>query len=211
MTDRLSLYNNALTRHLGERRLGSLTEERGPRRQLDEIWDAGFVDDCLEQGLWNFAMRSMKVEFSESIEPPFGYQRAFDHPDDMIRIASVCEDEYYWTPLLKYQDEGAFWFCDLDAIFIRFVSNGADYGNDLANWPLSFTRWAEGYMATQAVEIVTKSKTNLEKLEKKVNKLLITARGRDAMKDPTRFTPEGTFVQSRRSHRRYRRSTFVSN
>jgi hypothetical protein len=37
---KLKLYNDALG-ILGERRLASLTENREPRRVLDEVWDAG--------------------------------------------------------------------------------------------------------------------------------------------------------------------------
>ena len=200
MATQLGLYNEALTRHLGERRIATLTEERGPRRQLDDIWDHGFIKSVLEAGQWNFAMRTVKVDFSTSIDPEFGYIRAFDHPDDLVRVVAVCQDEYFNRPILRYQDEGAFWFCDYDDIYVRYVSNGASYGGDIANWPESFTRWAAGYMATQAVSLVTKSKTDPEKLEKKVKKLKINAQSIDAMRDPTRFAPEGRWTSSRRGN-----------
>ena len=39
-SDRLDVYNGAL-RRLGSRRLASLTENREPRRVLDDIWNNG--------------------------------------------------------------------------------------------------------------------------------------------------------------------------
>ena len=197
MADQLNLYNEALTVYLGERKLASLTEERGPRRHLDDVWDRNFVDTVLEQGYWNFAMRTAKIEFTPSVEPPFGYTRAFDHPSDMVRVASVCQDEFFKRPLLNMQDDAAYWFCDFDEIYVRWVSNDDTHGNDLANWPQSFTRWAAGYLALQSVAQITQGKIDAEKLDRKVNKLLIRARSVDAIKDPTKFTPEGRWASSR--------------
>lgn len=197
MADQLGLYNEALTVFLGERKLASLTEERGPRRHLDDIWDRNFVDTVLEQGLWNFAIRTIKSEYSPSVEPPFGYTRAFDHPDDMVRVVSVCQDEFFKRPLLNMQDDAAYWFCDFDEIYVRYVSNDSTLGNDLANWPPSFTRWAAGHLALLSAKLITQGKTDMRELKRDVKKLLIEARSRDAMKDPTRFTPEGRWTSSR--------------
>jgi hypothetical protein len=57
---RLGLYNDALTLHLGERRLAGITENTEPRRILDAAWDRSGQPDggpihCLELGYWNFA------------------------------------------------------------------------------------------------------------------------------------------------------------
>ena len=197
MADQLNLYNEALTTFLGERELATLEEARGPRFQLDGVWDRGFIDSLLEQGQWNFAMRTMKLDFSNSIEPAFGYQRAFEKPDDLVLITSIGSDEYFGQPLLQYQDEAAFWFCDLESIYIRYVSNDAEYGNDLGNWPPSFERWAAGVLAERSTQLITQNKINPEKLAKAVNKLAMKAKSVDAMKNPTTFPPDGRWVSSR--------------
>lgn len=202
MADRLNLYNEALTTFLGERSLATLTENRGPRRQLDGIWDRNFITSLLQQGQWNFATRTLKLEASESIEPAFGYKFAYEKPIDLVRITYICRDELFNYPLTEYQDESSFWFADYDVIYVRYVSDDNDYGNDLANWPENFTRWAAGVLAERSTQLITQNKVNPEKLAAAVKKLLLDAKNTDAMKDPTRFTPPGRWTSSRHWGRR---------
>lgn len=202
MADQLNLYNEALTEHLGERRLATLTENRGPRRQLDGIWDRDFIDALLEEGQWNFAMRTLKLEASTSIEPDFGRKFAFEKPLDLVRISYICRDELFRYPLTEYDDESFFWFSDFDVIFIRYVSNDNEYGNDLGVWAPNFTRWAAGVLALRSTKLITQNKIDKAKLEKDVDKLLLKAKNTDAMKDPTKFTPPGRWTSSRRWGRR---------
>ena len=131
-TTRLKLYNEALITFLGERALGSLAENREPRRVLDAVWDNGAIDYCLEQGLWNFATRAQQITYSPSVEPPFGYRYAFTKPDDYVRTAAVCSDERFNCPLTQYADEGGFWFADLDTLYVKYVSDDDQYGYDLS-------------------------------------------------------------------------------
>lgn len=202
MADRLNLYNEALTTFLGERSLATLAENRGPRRQLDGIWDRNFIDSLLEEGQWNFASRTLKLGASTSIEPDFGYQYAYEKPLDLVRVTYISRDEFNKFPLLSYQDEAAFWFSDYDEIYVRYVSNDNAYGNDLENWPQNFTRWAAGVLAERSTQLITQNKINSEKLEIKVAKLLLKAKNVDAMKDPTRTLPAGRWTTSRSGSRR---------
>src|SRR3989304_2928798 len=104
MASRLSLYNQALTEHLEERRLVSLTENREARRVMDDVWDGPTIKGCLSAGLWNFAIRSAMYAASPSIEPDFGYRYAFDKPTDWVRTAAVASDEYFKEPLTEFND-----------------------------------------------------------------------------------------------------------
>ena len=117
MADKLLLFNNALLL-CGERTIGSLTEARESRRLLDAVYDGGANKTCLEAGLWNFATRSLKIEFDPSIDPDFGFQRAFEKPSDWCRTGTVSVDEYFGIPLKGFQfsDEGGFWFADIDTL-----------------------------------------------------------------------------------------------
>jgi hypothetical protein len=197
MTTRLGLYNGAL-RLCGERKLASLTENREPRRLLDDIWDDGLIDYCLEQGLWNFAMRTVKIDYSPSVEPPFGYIRAFDKPSDFIRLAGIASDEYFSHPLTRYEDEAGFWFADLDVLYLRYVSNDDAYGNDLSLWPQTFTKWVEAYMASELAPRLNND-VDSDKLNKTAKQRLTDARSKDAMNEPARFPPAGAWVGSRGS------------
>jgi len=201
---KLKLYNNALMRHLGEGTLSSLSDEVESRRALDEVYDSGGIDYLLEQGLWNFAMRASKFEYTPSVTPAFGYNYAFEKPTDIIRLVSMCSDEHFEVPLLSYLDEVGYWFSDMNYIYVKYVSNDAEYGTDFSNWPETFSRFAEAWFASQVCERLTHSTTRIERLlggryDKigLVRRLLIDARSKDAMKDPTRFLPAGRFVSSR--------------
>jgi hypothetical protein len=137
MTTKLQLYNNALLL-CGERALGSLTEEREPRRLLDQVYDTDGIKKCLEMGQWKFAMRTIQIDYDPDVSPTFGYQRAFDKPTDWVVTSSVCSDEYFRAPLLQYTDEAGYWYADLNTIYVRYVSDDAQYGKNIGSWPGSF-------------------------------------------------------------------------
>lgn len=195
---KLQIYNGAL-RLLEERKLSSLSENREPRRVLDDIWDEGAIDACLEMGLWNFATRSVKAEYSPSVEPPFGLAFAFDKPTDWIQTAAVCYDAHYTTPCIQYVDEAGYWFADVDTLYIKYVSNLNTYGADLSLWPQSFAKMVQAYMALEAVGRITGNKTDRQVVEREFNLRLSAARNKDAMNEPTKFPAVGSWVGSRGS------------
>ncbi len=196
MATRLSLYNEAL-RILGERKLASLTEDRPIRRHLDDVWDDQGVRRVLELGFWNFAIRTVKATFSPAIAPEFGFKRGFDKPLDYVRTAALTSDEHFQTPLLEYMDEVEHWFCDLDEIYVRYVSDDNAYGGDLSKWTGAFSNMAAHYFALQVVSFVTKGEEKKDGLQKDFKKSLTTARSQDAMNQPTAFPPTGSWVGSR--------------
>lgn len=201
MTTRLALYNSALLL-CGERSLASLTEEREPRRLLDTVWDGGGVRYCLEQGLWNFAMRAVEIEYDPTVTPSFGYSRAFDKQTDWVRTAGVCSDEFFNVPLLQYVDEVDYLFCDLDTIYVRYVSDHDDFGGDLGKWPGTFTEYAAAYFASKIVHKLTADKQQRAYVLEEARRLRIDARSKDAQGDPTAFPPRGSWISSRWGNRR---------
>lgn len=197
-TTRLSLYNGAL-RLLGERQLGSITENREPRRMLDAAWDDGAVNGALEAGQWLFACRGMQYDYSPSVEPEFGYRRAFNKPDDFVRTMAVCEDEYFKVPLTQYADEAGYWFADLDTIYIKYVSNGATYGNDMSRWPQSFVKYFEAVLAGGIAMPLTQNRQKLVDMENIAAERLKQAKSQNAMADPAKFMPTSSWVNARAS------------
>lgn len=202
MATKLSLYNGAL-RLCKERRLASLSENREPRRLLDDAYD-GSVARCLELGQWTFATRAQRIDYSPSVEPDFGYRRAFDQPIDMVRVTAVCSDEYYNSPLLQYSDERRYWYADLDTIYVRFVSNDTGYGMDLSLWPESFAKLVEADLANEVVGNLTGA--DPDKVAKQYKIAKADARALDAMNQPTVFTPAGGWSSARRGNSRGPRS-----
>lgn len=197
MTTKLELFNGALL-ELGERNLASLSENREPRRLLDAVWDTGAVKFCLNAGQWKFATRSAMLESSPSVTPGIdGYSLAYEIPGDFIRTVAFCSDGYFNSPILGYQQDAGFWFTDVEPIYIRYVSNDADYGGDLSLWPPNFVLYVQAYLASRIVKRNNQNKTEWQDLMRLTEIRLKAAKASDAMEGPTVFPPTGAWVRSR--------------
>lgn len=195
----LNLYNQALTL-CGERVLASLTENREPRRLLDQAWSDGTQDavlTCLSEGLWQFACRSQMYTYSPSAEPLFGYSYAFNLPTDLLRTASVCTDEYYNVPLTQYEEEGGFWYADWQTLYIKYISSDPQFGLNTALWSQQFIEYLASYLAHKIVYRVTSDMKRWDRVEKIYEKNAKNARSKDAMEEPARFPPQGAWAGSR--------------
>jgi hypothetical protein len=205
MADKLSIYNGAL-RLCKTRKLASLTDNSEPRRLLDAAWDSGgAVRHCLETGQWSFATRAVQIDHTPSIEPDFGYRHAFIQPGDMVRPVAICEDAYFANPLLRYSDERKHWFCDLETIYVRYVSDDPTYGGDLSVWSSHFEKMVEAYLATEIVGNLTHDKDIIGYVNGVYEEQKKQARALDAMNKPTVFLPEGTWLGARRGRMGSRR------
>lgn len=194
--DKLKLYTGAL-RLCGEGKV-TLTEEREPRRLLDDVWDEGAVRYCLEQGQWQFATRTVKVAASSSVSPTFGYRYAFLKDADWVRTISVSSDEYFTSEFTRYRDEANYLFADLDELYFAYVSDDDEYGGDFSLWPMSFSKFVMAYMAFEVAPRLTGVKVDMEKLERQMDKRLQEAQNKDGVNRPTQFLPQGSWNASRR-------------
>jgi len=198
MTSKLSLYNNAL-RMCGERRLVSLAEEREPRRLLDDAYGdietTGVVRQCLQWGQWTFATRAQELHYTPSVEPEWGYQRAFDQPTDWVRTTAICSDEFFTQPLLRYVSERGYWYADLDIIYIKYVSDHTDYGGDLSQWHEHFVNLVEASLAMDICGALTGA--DKEYVEKRWKQAKKDAMSGDAMEKPTAMLPPGMWNRAR--------------
>ncbi len=196
-TDQLAIYNIAL-HAIGERILASTSEEGHARRLLDEVWDrgGGTLKAVLEQGYWNIAVRTVQIDKSSSVTPSFGLAFAFDVPTDFVRLVQISGSEHFYDPLNNYEIEVDLWYADIDPIFVRYISDDASYGTNLSNWPDTMTLYAGYYMATQIAPTL-KNDIDMEKLEKRTNRMLIDARSKDAQQERTRFQPAGSWIRAR--------------
>jgi hypothetical protein len=196
MTTRLKLYKAAL-RICGERTIASLTEDREPRRLLDEVWDDGGVDACLASGQWDFATRTSKLDYDASITPEFGYRYAFQKPTDWIATLAVSTDEYFNVPLNQYTDEQGYWYCDEQFIYVQYVSNHADWGGDLSSWPQLFTDYAGAHFALKIIRKLTSDDNRIKEVAAIYKEAKLAAKNHDAQGGPTRFPPQGSWTRSR--------------
>lgn len=205
MTTRLMLYNEAL-RLCGERKLASLTEAREPRYLLDDVWNNGGVQACLEKGQWNFAARFVKVTYDTEVTPAFGHNRAFSKPTDWVRTMGITSDEFFSMPLIHYTEEGSYWYASIDDIYVKYVSNGNSYGNDLSIWPQAFADFAAAHFAGKIIKKLTGDEKKEDGIINPRNGTetlrLKEAKSLDASGDPQKFPSPGNWVTSRYTGRR---------
>lgn len=198
---KLGVWNDSMG-IIGERNLASLTEDVEARYALDGAWDKGAVSYggpiyCLELGYWNHATRSAAINYSPSVEPPFGFTRSFDKPVDWVRTVSIAPDPYFLNPMTQYADESDFWFSDLDVIYVKYISKDMSYGLDLSLWPMSFEDFVALYLADMVVERLTSSATKQESVHKQWREAKSRANGIDGTNKPTQMIPTGTWASAR--------------
>jgi hypothetical protein len=196
----LTLYQGACA-VLGERILQSLTENREVRRALDDIWNRDWLSTCLANGLWHFAKRAIQWNYDPSYTPPFGYQCVFEIPSDWVRWMSVAVDPYYENPLLQCSTEGQFFYCDLQQLWVAYVSNDPGFGMNFAAWPENFTRYVEAYGAAEVCQRVTGDENKTNAVQQKREMLLNKAKSTDAMNESTTLLPAGNWRQARHGRR----------
>jgi hypothetical protein len=179
MADRLTIYQGAL-RLLGPSELASLSEDRPEKRKLDAAWST-CVDHLLEQGLWNFAIRSVELAYDEDVEPIFGYDYAFSKPDDWVRTASMSTSVSYGDDFEEYQ----------------YVSNDSAYGYNVGAWRQSFAKALEAYLAFECGLPISADRGNRNDLYSLYEKRLARAKNLDAVDERVRKTPTGNLVNAR--------------
>ena len=209
-TSRLKIYNDALTA-CGESHLASLTEDREPRRLLDHVHDNDGIKNCLEAAQWKFATKAARLDYDPAYDPEFGYRRAFEKDSDWMLTCAVCSDEFFNVPILQYNEEAGFLYCDLDLIYVKYVSNDAAYGGDMSKWTSRFGDFVAAHFASKIVLKLTSDKDKQKDVFALREHYLRLATNTDAMAGPTQFPPEGSWVSARRSRGRSWRSRGTDN
>lgn len=202
-TSRLQLYNDALLL-CGERALANVTEDVEVRYLLDQVWNNGGVDAVLEEGQWEFAMRTVRLDYDPAVTPPFGFRRAFTKPDDWILTSAVCSDEFFRVPLTRYVDEAGYWYSDMDMIYVRYVSNHIQYGGNLGTWPKSFIEYAAAFFASKIILKTTNDEARMRLIVNPevprhgiLGRALLKAKSRCAMTGPSQTIAQGNWTKSR--------------
>jgi hypothetical protein len=197
-TSQLSLFNDALGL-LGARSIATVNDATEPARVLLALWDHTRAY-CIEQGHWKFAEREAVLSPSTTEVPTYGLANAFAQPTDYVRLNEMAADEYYSAPIFQINQRNDHWYCDLETLYIRYVSNDAAFGYDVTRWPASFELYYTLYLATRAAPRVAPS-MKLELIKAGGNLGLETAKynalSKDAVNGPTKFLPQGAWAASR--------------
>lgn len=209
---KLSIFNDVMN-ILGGRTLTRITDTAEPATVLNGLWDHVRMY-CLEQGRWKFAEREVLLTPSLTELPTFGFRSAFEKPADFVRVNEISSDEYFSTPIFQIHERGDFWYCDLDELYIRYISNDNAWGFDLTKWPESFVTFVTLYLAVRAApRLAPRLKPELIRIGGNVDLdgAKKNALAKDAVAGPTQFIPEGRWSgvrQRRPSGRNSRRSLY---
>lgn len=199
MTTQLATFNRALE-VLGEAsplaNIGEASTREAGRRLLT-AWD-DTVQFCLEQGQWNFAIRSSSLTYDPGITTEYGLRYGYDLPADFVRWAAVSLDEYNQVYCTDYKFEGGRLYSDSAEIFVRYVSDEADYGLNLSAWPEVFKDYVAHELAHRLALPLGRSESAQDRLEVKRDKALFNAQNKDAMQEAVK-TPRRTSVMMARS------------
>lgn len=192
----LQIYNESLLL-CEERTLATVTESRKPRFLLDQVWNDGGVNACLEESLWLFATRSIAATYDPTIQPAWGYQHGFQKPTDYIRTVAVSSDPYFNSEWSRMSDEDGYWWSDIQTLYIKYTSKDPAYGNDTTKWPETFKMFVYAHFASRIVKSLTHDKTIQDRVEAARKNTLISSRSKDAMNLPPKFFPRGQLSRAR--------------
>jgi len=204
---KLSLYNSALFR-IKQRKLASLSAGDPTRYALDDVYNET-VAYMLEQGLWNFAQKTIAIEASVEIQTEFGFRNAFVQPDDFVRLISISANPYLWPPMVAGQfqyevasDGTPVWQADCNPLFVSYVSNDAFYGGDLSRWTQTFAdavAWELAYRI--APPQTNQGDGDRGHLLKEKERALRNAKTKDSLNQSNMQPPPGQLVMARRNYR----------
>lgn len=196
MATKLGLFNEAL-REIGDYILSDTGEGVTAGRALVNAYD-DVVADCLDEGSWNFAIETIKVDADTGVEPAFGYSEVFAKPSDFVRTVGISEDEYFTYPLLQFYDDSNFWSMDRTPMYVRYVSNDTGLGLDLERWPASFRRYVALELADRVCLRLNQSQSLKEKIGERRDKAKRKAKAVDTMNEQQpKFAPAGAWTTSR--------------
>ena len=145
MATKLGIYNDAL-RLLGQRVLKTDTEDREPRYDLDDLWDEGGVDYCLETVKPRFAT---KMVLSTGVTPTLVTEYTYEHtlPADFNALVDLYKDGKLEQEITKFYREGDKLLNDYQTAYVRYVLDFATVG--LTNMPESFARVVSAFFARE--------------------------------------------------------------
>ena len=71
-------------------------------------------------------------------------------PDDWVRTAGISSEATFKPGFEDYEDEGNYWFANVDTLYVRYVSNDEEYGWNVGSWRQGFAKALEAYLAFES-------------------------------------------------------------
>jgi len=192
----LPVYNDALN-ILGASHLSGIDEDSPLRVRLDVARNALAIESILETTGWNWAITSRKLTQNTRLETEWGYRFTHEKPDDMHRFDGIFSDEYMRCPVKDYQDEHRNIHCNLNEIYIKYVSKEFLYNP--ATWPAYFRRLVAAKLAYDVRNTPEAEQEQIDKanVEREYMMRKDEAENVDAQQSPPQVIHTGSWVRSR--------------
>lgn len=222
----LSIYNKAI-RWLEERKCLSLTEPREAVRYLNDefsdaveyclyqgYWNFGIREVKGEVPSNNAALAGQSGEFtseftsefdtstfgaqgSPNTNPNFGFLYMYPKPADWVKTFQIADNSAYEPLLRRYTDQNNFWYADSARLYIKYISNDPDYGLNMSLWTPGFVEYLGSYLALMVAPRLKQAQDKVDAIEKRTNRMRMSALASDAMDLPVGHVPYGTWTMSR--------------
>lgn len=147
-TNRLALYNNALTL-LGLDRLQSTDQATEARYTLDDIWYLNAVRFCAEIVKPKFATKTVTLS-GPTASTTHALSNTFTLPADYVDTVAVYADAELDQPINRFIQEGQTLSCDYSVVYLRYLSSTSL--DNMLIWSPNFSRLVALYLAKQFAE-----------------------------------------------------------
>jgi len=191
-SDWLKIYNDALL-ILGQPKIVNTSDDSQRRAALDTAMNTDLVESCMEETGWLFGRTSDQVDYDPGIEPSWGYTKALPKPANMLRLNGIFTDEYMYQPLKRYEDEGDYWYADVDTVYVQYISRS--FLTAPQDWPVYFRKYVASALAMAAGPSLPNSNVQNAMLVHKQRQY--DAKSNDAIASPPQVICNGNWSQAR--------------
>lgn len=189
---------NSAAQMLGERILSGLSDSGPLAKKLHGAWDSGAPNSLLSSTDWQWCRKTVEITYDPSAEALFGYEYAHKLPEN-ARHSGVYTNEMLSGVLKDYQYEDGYIHSHYEIIYFQYVPIILDIPE--SKWPSFFIDYLGAELAKRVSPDVD-NQTKQGTLDAEHRRRKIKAENDDAMLQPTKPLPSGSWTTSRSYGRR---------
>lgn len=175
---------------LGASRITSLTQGSKSANFCAEQYNK-IRDEALRRHIWNFAKARAKLA-QLSAAPAFGFERAFQLPDDWLRVCTVHDNENASGGVI-YAIEGRTLLSDASDIYLSYVRLVSDVNTMTSD----FRELLALKLAVDGCIPIVNSNTLKADLRDQLKDFMQGVRSTDAIEDYPKQMPNGSWITER--------------
>ena len=186
LTTEVAICNSALSL-LGADPIASLDEDSKIARQCNINYPI-IRDELLEDHYWNFAMKRQDLAQLAGFEDT-EWRFAYTLPNDVSRVRKIVNADSHD----RFKVEGGLLLTNLEVVRIQYVSTETD----VSKYPRKFVEALAHALASKMAYSLTSSGTLMDRLEKRADKKLSSARSIDGQEGDLDSLIDDSYESSR--------------